>query len=394
MLNEGSDGLGSGKPAEVRLSLFALQNEAARRRFCSQFEQQFLRPIVEQYSPYDHTQDFGMDIKPFLDDKSDMAEYIERVGKYMRNEDVVEKLDLPTIDDEEMAGSYRPPKQIEEAEEEDQQQGGLFGSAPTEVSFRSLAVPDNAVAIDDRSEAPEGAQIVEGDRGGLYYVPAGEDAGEDDFEVSDEGQESISRIEKIAQEEGGELGTFEQRSDIAEIVQEYTGVETSFRGDLEESAEMSKHLIRMEDAGQLDRLSSFAYSLTDMPSKSASGHYNKQTRQVSINPDVIESEQLEEWEEVNHIGGSSMEWVVTHEVGHHNHVESIRERDDMELKDLTKRDLTEDEEAMIQDELSDYAASQPLELVAEMYAGKAQGREFSEGMESLYDEFGGPEVDL
>ena len=41
------------------------------------------------------------------------------------------------------------------------------------------SVPDNAVSISDRSEAPEGATIIEGDRGGLYYIPAGEgDGGE------------------------------------------------------------------------------------------------------------------------------------------------------------------------------------------------------------------------
>ena len=159
MLNEGSDGLGSGKPAEVRLSLFALQNEAARRRFTAQFEQAFLRPIVEQYSPYDAGQDFGMNIKPFLDDKSDMAEYIDRVGKYMRNEDVVEKLDLPTIDDEEMAESYRPPKQIEEAEEEDQPEGGLFGSAAEEAVDNELDKRDlqdiEDIALDDYPEAAQ-----------------------------------------------------------------------------------------------------------------------------------------------------------------------------------------------------------------------------------------------
>lgn len=38
-------------------------------------------------------------------------------------------------------------------------------------------VPDNAVSIQSRSEAPEDAEVVEGERGGLYYVPSGE--GED-----------------------------------------------------------------------------------------------------------------------------------------------------------------------------------------------------------------------
>src|SRR6056297_1172752 len=159
MLNEGSDGLGSGKPAEVRLSLFALQNEAARRRFTAQFEQAFLRPIVEEYSPYDAGQDFGMDIKPFLDDKSDMAEYIERVGKYMKNKDVAEKLDLPKIEDDEMAESYRPPKQIEEAEEEDEPQDGLFGSAAEEAVDNELDKRDlqdiEDIALDDYPEAAQ-----------------------------------------------------------------------------------------------------------------------------------------------------------------------------------------------------------------------------------------------
>lgn len=48
------------------------------------------------------------------------------------------------------------------------------------------AVPDGAVSISDESEAPEDAQIVRGDRGGLYYVPAGEG---DDEEGEDGGGE-------------------------------------------------------------------------------------------------------------------------------------------------------------------------------------------------------------
>jgi hypothetical protein len=48
------------------------------------------------------------------------------------------------------------------------------------AQLRDLAVPDNAVSIQDPSEAPEGANVVKGDRGGLYYIPVSEDEdGED-----------------------------------------------------------------------------------------------------------------------------------------------------------------------------------------------------------------------
>ncbi len=49
-----------------------------------------------------------------------------------------------------------------------------------ERANRALQVPDGAIPISSRSEAPEGAQIYEGEQGGLYYLPVGGQAGEDD----------------------------------------------------------------------------------------------------------------------------------------------------------------------------------------------------------------------
>jgi len=45
---------------------------------------------------------------------------------------------------------------------------------------RLLKIPDGAIRITDRSEAPEGATIYEGDQGGLAYLPVDGQAGEDD----------------------------------------------------------------------------------------------------------------------------------------------------------------------------------------------------------------------
>lgn len=46
-------------------------------------------------------------------------------------------------------------------------------------------VPDDAVSIDDPSEAPEDARTVTGPRGGLYYVPGDGDGGGDGDGVAD-----------------------------------------------------------------------------------------------------------------------------------------------------------------------------------------------------------------
>jgi hypothetical protein len=82
----------------------------------------------------------------------------------------------------------------------------LFGSAPGDTDFRKLEVPDNAVRIEDPSEAPEGASIVRGDRGGTYYIPEGEGNGETD-ETDDvtADPDDISEFEQTAVTEGDEV---------------------------------------------------------------------------------------------------------------------------------------------------------------------------------------------
>lgn len=139
MLNEGSDGLGSGKPAEARLQLFALQNEAARRRFCDQFRREFLDTILSEYSPFNpEREEYGLHIKSFLDDKSDVATLIQSVGEYMTANEARSKLDLGPIEDDELGESYRSPAEVQAPEQEDT--GGLFGSdSEGDTDFRNLA---------------------------------------------------------------------------------------------------------------------------------------------------------------------------------------------------------------------------------------------------------------
>lgn len=181
--NVGSDGLGSGKPAELRFSMLKLQIKANQRAFATQFVEKVLRPVVRDYSPFSHTADISLEIDDPLEDIGDMADVINKVGDYLTNAEIRRKLDLPEPEDDEIAEGYRSPADIEAPE--DQNTGGLFGSAPNgDRDFRSLdtpqGVPDNANPISDRSECD--GQVVTGDRGGLYCVPQGEDMTPDNID--------------------------------------------------------------------------------------------------------------------------------------------------------------------------------------------------------------------
>lgn len=88
--------------------------------------------------------------------------------------------------------------------ETDQQLDYSFGKRVIlQAAQQKAEIPDNAVNIQDRSEAPEGAEIIEGDRGGLYYVPAGQ--GEDDGSFNEEDAREFV-----------EGTTFDDASDVAQ----------------------------------------------------------------------------------------------------------------------------------------------------------------------------------
>jgi len=99
--NVGSDGLGSGKPAELRFALLKLAIKANQRSFATQFVEQVVRPAIRDYSPFDHTADVGLRIDDPLEDIGEVADLIAAVGDYMTNAEARRRLDLPAPDDEE-----------------------------------------------------------------------------------------------------------------------------------------------------------------------------------------------------------------------------------------------------------------------------------------------------
>lgn len=157
--NVGSDGLGSGKPAELRFALLKLAIKANQRSFGNQFVEKVVRPVVRDYSPFDHTADIRLEIDDPLEDIGEVADLINSVGDYMTNAEARAKLDLPAPEDDEVAESYRSPAKMEadDAGVSDEPFGGMFnsdeeGDTPFENNHRCLG---EGLTDEQLAHAPE-----------------------------------------------------------------------------------------------------------------------------------------------------------------------------------------------------------------------------------------------
>lgn len=159
--NVGSDGLGSGKPAELRFALLKLAIKANQRSFSTQFVEKVVRPVVRDYSPFKHTASISLEIDDPLEDIGEMADVISQVGDYLTNAEVRRKLDLPEPDDEEIADGYRSPADIQTPEEEQggpfDGEGGLFSENRELSETRTLAARVDALAL----TYPPGGEVID-----------------------------------------------------------------------------------------------------------------------------------------------------------------------------------------------------------------------------------------
>ncbi len=152
LANVGSDGLGSGMPADLRLTMFKLQAQASQRTFADQFIQEVVRPVVEQYSPYSSDENVEL-VFGELDIEGDTS--LKDKAPYLTLDEVREELDKPPAEDEELGDSYRKPANIQAPEEEEPEDsggiGGIFGDElENKLDERDLSEGDT-----DFSHTPE-----------------------------------------------------------------------------------------------------------------------------------------------------------------------------------------------------------------------------------------------
>jgi hypothetical protein len=155
LANVGSDGLGSGMPAKLRLTLFERQARAAQRALADQFVQQIIRPVLEEYSPY--PSDANVEVV-FGDPVEEEDRNLSDMAPYLTLDEIREKLDKPPAEDEELGKSYRKPANIEAPEEEEPEDGGIGGLFSDEIE--SALDERNLQDIEDidMGDYPEAAQ--------------------------------------------------------------------------------------------------------------------------------------------------------------------------------------------------------------------------------------------
>lgn len=177
--NFGSAGLGEGTPAKSRLLAFERVARTEQRLRANQFIHDVIRVILDRYSPFPKDIDVQLVFGDVVSDQAATAEWMSQFSWALHRDEVRERLDVPAWDDED--DREAPPETDPNAAQGDAGGGigGMFEGAGTDFPSRALEVPDNAVSIDDASEAPEGASVINGPRGGLYYVPGGVDDGAD-----------------------------------------------------------------------------------------------------------------------------------------------------------------------------------------------------------------------
>ena len=278
----------------------------------------------------------------------------------------------------------------QEAFEEARQNSALSGDTDFRdaAEGRTLSVPDNAVSISDRSEAPEGATIIEGDRGGLYYIPAG---GDDSDQTGD--SEARQRVQDIAESDASED---EKKAELESVVSDTTGVESvNFDNfDEQQATATSDALVALGEAGETDGIQEISTDVTEeMSNSNAMANYDPFDQTIRFDPDSFTEEKAQEWGGNGFLAGDSIRHLVAHEVGHHRHFQNQIDGQSAGMQ-AQAQEIPEGARAAFAEDVSVYAVENPNEMVAELYAMQVQGEELTTGMENAYEEFGGPEVDV
>lgn len=158
--NFGSDGLGSGAPAESRQTKFERQARAEQRHAAEEFLHEVIRPYLERYSPFPRDIDVEIVFGDVVSDQQAAAEWMRDFKSYLTPDEVREALNLgPAPEDEDLG----PPEGTPDAEGQDiSGGGGLFAS--------------DADATDDPTPADRNAYLRNdgGEVVGEDFRPAGD----------------------------------------------------------------------------------------------------------------------------------------------------------------------------------------------------------------------------
>lgn len=126
-----AEGLGSGEQSNARELFFQLERRAKQRSLGGQFVEEIARQLLEDYSPFDSSQDLDL----VFDETQEIEERkkkVEAIGEDMTVNERRAMFDLAELDDEEKGESFDSPG---EENSTDDPMDGLFGSDSGNVNL-------------------------------------------------------------------------------------------------------------------------------------------------------------------------------------------------------------------------------------------------------------------
>jgi hypothetical protein len=167
LANVGSDGLGSGMPAELRKTMFERQGRADQRKLTSEVTEQLLRPIIEEYSPFSAGEYDGLRLGDPISEHESSS--LNEIAPYLTTNEVRSELDREPVEDEEIGESFREPREVEGPDEQPAEEG-VGGGGGFFSDSRALQTRGNPISDPDEC----GGTVIEGPQGGLRCIPEGE----------------------------------------------------------------------------------------------------------------------------------------------------------------------------------------------------------------------------
>jgi hypothetical protein len=216
-----------------------------------------------------------------------------------------------------------------------------------------VEVDKGRVYIDSPDEAPDNVEVQEGEQGGLYYET--------------------------------DTGSSNDAGD------EYSGSVNLDGMDREQQSEVKQLIEGAAEKGWMSNVTGVTTEPEAEVSSSAVAAYNPFSEELYINPDKFDEETLAKGEESGWLVSGTKDGMFAHEIGHARHREEAKDS----LFDIdggTVVTLDDDEKEMLEANVSKTAAENLSEAVAEIHAGLATDKEFSDEVLEFYNQFDGPEV--
>ena len=319
-------------------------------------------------------------------------------------------------------------------EAEDLQEGDVVMYGDEEITIQGTGTDETGTAVQFVDEDGEEFFIYEDIMGDEMRVPGSEEEGGDDGDIDPPDPEDDDR----ALAEGQEVTTadgnpatvtaYDPDTDVAlieledgeEIMQtggslrddpepdtDPTSERVADEVDLPDNVSVSlgeldddraddviEGLQAIDDAMGIEEGDMFNLTTTppdDVGSAAAAAFHTGQ-RTLYVNPDAATGENRRADFEAGFLSTPDQQGNIMHEMIHSKHSRAALSSDGPSLDELRADNFDSDEKAMIREEVSDYAATNGMEFVAEVGAGVLSGQEYSDDVMELYDELGGPEV--